>query len=194
MSGKVYYYVRVSSMEQNTDRQLTAFKGADRVFIDKLSGKDRNRPELKAVLPLLEEEDTLVVKSLDRLSRSTIDLLEIVRELENKKAHLEILDLKIDTKTATGKMFITMLGAIAEFERATIKQRTAEGIEIAKQKGDVFRGRKEGSITIKGEALERFKKFYKLGMNKSDLSREFNVPRATIYRWEKVLKERGELI
>lgn len=191
--GKTYYYVRVSTMEQKTDRQLLAYTGADGVFIDYLSGKDRNRPQLEAVLSLLSDGDTLVVKSLDRLSRSTIDLLEIVREVEDKKAHLDIIDLKIDTKTATGKMFITMLGAIAEFERATTLHRIREGIEVAKNKGDVYKGRQSGSITLKGDALERFVRFYKLGMNKSELGREFNVPRPTIYRWIKVLEER-ELI
>lgn len=189
----IRYYVRVSTQEQKTDRQLMAYPGADRVYIDKLSGKNLQRPRLKEMLEELKENDTVVVKSLDRLSRSTKDLLDIVSEIENKKATLKVLDRNIDTSDAMGRFFLTILGAVAELELANIKQRREEGIAIAKEKG-VYKGRKPGSISINGERLERFKKFYKLGMNKTDLSKEFGVPRATIYNWIETLKERGEIV
>lgn len=188
----IRYYVRVSSLEQKTDRQLVAYKEADKVYIDKMSGANKNRPRLKEMLEELKENDIVVVKSLDRLSRSTKDLLDIVSEIEKKKAILKVLDKNIDTSDAIGKFFLTMLGAVAELELANIKQRREEGIEIAKKNG-VYKGRKVGSIELKGERLERFKKFYNLGMNKTDLAKEFEVPRCTVYRWIKVLQDRNEI-
>jgi len=98
----------------------------------------------------------------------------------------------IDTGTAIGKFFLTIIGAVAELERENINQRVREGVAIAKAEGK-YKGRKKGSIELKGDSLNRFKMFYNKGFNKTELSKEFGVPRATIYRWEKVLKERGEL-
>ncbi|MBC2856825.1 recombinase family protein [Cetobacterium sp. 2A] len=188
----IRYYVRVSTVEQKLDRQLLAYKDADIIYSDNISGKNKERPQLKAMLEDLKENDTVVVKSLDRLSRSTIDLLEITQEIENKGATLKVIDKDIDTSTAIGKFFLTIIGAVAELERENILQRVKEGVTIAKEQGK-YTGRKKGSIELKGEPLERFKMFYNKGFNKSELSREFGVPRATIYRWEKVLKERGEI-
>ena len=188
----IRYYVRVSTAEQKIDRQLMAYDKADKIYIDKLSGKDKNRPQLLELLHDLKENDVVVVKSLDRLSRSTLDLLEIVKEIEIRKAFLKVLDKNIDTSDAIGKFFLTVIGAVAELEKANINQRALEGIAIAKKEGK-YKGRQNGSIILKGEALERFKKFYNLGMNKTDLAKEFNVPRCTIYRWEKTLKDKGIL-
>lgn len=188
----IKYYIRVSTVEQKVDRQLLAYQGADITYIDKVSGKDKNRPQLKAMLENLQEGDVVVVKSLDRLSRSTLDLLEISKEIEKKGATLKVLDKEIDTSTPVGKFFLTIIGAVAELERENIVQRVKEGVAVAKAEGK-FRGRKVGSIELKGETLERFKKFYNKGFNKTELAKEFKVSRATIYRWEKVLKERGVL-
>lgn len=188
----IKYYVRVSTTEQKLDRQLLAYKGADIIYSDSISGKNKNRPQLKAMLQDLKENDVVVVKSLDRLSRSTMDLLEIAQEIESKGATLKVIDKDIDTSTATGKFFLTIIGAVAELERENILQRVKEGIAIAKEQGK-YKGRKKGSIELNGDSLERFKMFYNKGFNKTELSKEFGVPRATIYRWEKVLKERGEL-
>lgn len=188
----IKYYVRVSTVEQKIDRQLLAYKEADMIYTDKVSGKNKERPQLIALLENLEEGDIIVVKSLDRLSRSTLDLLEITKEIESKKASLKVLDKEIDTSTAIGKFFLTIIGAVAELERENTLQRIKEGIEIAKERGK-YKGRKKGSIEINGESLERFKKFYKKGFSKTDLAKEFEVSRSTIYRWEKVLKERNEI-
>lgn len=187
----IKYYVRVSTVEQKLDRQLLAYNKADVVYSDKVSGKNKERPQLKAMLEGLQKDDVVVVKSLDRLSRSTMDLLEIVKEIEDKGATLKILDKDIDTGTAIGKFFLTIIGAVAELERENINERVREGIAIAKIEGK-YKGRKKGSIELKGDSLNRFKIFYNKGFNKTELSKEFGVPRATIYRWEKVLKERGE--
>lgn len=189
----IKYYVRVSSaVGQKLDRQLVAYDKADIIYSDKVSGKDRERPQLKAMLEGLQKNDVVVVKSLDRLSRSTMDLLEISKEIDKKGATLKVLDKDIDTSTPIGRFFLTVIGAVAELERENINERVKEGVAIAKAEGK-FKGRKKGSIELKGESLNRFKNFHKKGFNKTELSKEFGVPRATIYRWEKVLKERGEI-
>ena len=186
------YYVRVSSMEQKTDRQLLAYEGADRGYIDKMTGATKDRPQLQAMLNDLKRGDVVVVKSIDRLSRSTKDLLDIVDTIKEQGAGLKILDMKIDTSDKLGEFFLTVLGAIGQLERKTIKERTREGIAIAKTKGK-YTGRKKGAIALKGDALERFKRFYGLGLNKSELAKEFNVSRPTVYKWIDELKERGEI-
>ena len=186
------YYVRVSTTEQKLDRQLVAYDGADKIYADKMSGANRNRPELQRMLDDLQAGDLVVVKSLDRLARSTKDLLEIAESIREKGAGLKILDLNIDTTTPAGELVFTIMAGIAQFERKMIKARTEEGIAVAKTKGK-YQGRKQGSITLKGEPLKRFKEFYKLGANKSMMAREFNVTRATIYRWIEELQARGEI-
>lgn len=188
----VRYYVRVSSMEQKTDRQLMAYNEADKVYIDKMTGATKDRPQLKEMLTDLAEGDTVVVKSIDRLSRSTKDLLEIVDSIKKAGAGLKILDMDIDTSNTMGEFFLTILAAIGQLERKTIKERTREGIAIAKAKGQ-YKGRQRGAIALKGDALERFKQFHGLGMDKTSLAREFNVSRPTIYKWIEELKSRGEI-
>ena len=185
----IRYYVRVSTMEQKVDRQLIAYDKADFIYIDKMTGASRERPELQRMLNELQPNDFVVVKSLDRLSRSTRDMLELVDTIKSKGAFLKILDVKIDTNTPLGEFFMTVVAAIAQLEQQTMRERTLEGIAIAKAEGK-FVGRKKGSITLKGDALKRFIYFYKLGMNKNKLSQEFGVPRSTIYRWIATLKDR----
>lgn len=165
----IRYYVRVSTMEQKVDRQLTAYSEADRIYIDKMTGASFDRPQLQAMLSDLTENDIVVVKSLDRLSRSTKDLLDIVDIIKDKKAKLKILDINLDTNDKLGEFFLTVLAALSQLERKTIKERQTEGIRIAKSKG-IYTGRKKGAIALKGDALVRFKKFYALGMKKSDWS------------------------
>ncbi|SKA11353.1 Site-specific DNA recombinase [Cetobacterium ceti] len=188
----IKYYIRVSTVEQKLHRQLLAYKDADITYIDKTSGKDMNRPKLQEMLTNLLPKDIVVVKSLDRLSRNTMDLLEIVKQIQDKGATLKVLDKDIDTATPIGKFFLTVIGAVAELERENINKRIKEGIAIAKEQGK-YKGRKKGSIELKGESLNRFKIFYKKGFNKTELSKEFKVSRSTIYRWEKVLKERNQI-
>ncbi len=186
----IRYYVRVSTAEQKLDRQLIAYNKADSQYIDKMSGANKERPELQRLLNDLQSGDIVVVKSLDRLSRSTKDMLELVETIKDKGAFLKILDLEIDTSTPMGEFFLTIVASIAQLERKTIRERSLEGIAIAKANG-VYKGRKKGAISLKGEALDRFVYFYNLGMNKSRLAKEFNVPRATVYRWINTLIERN---
>ena len=187
----IRYYVRVSTLEQKIDRQLIFYDDADFTYIDKTSGNKRDRPELNRMLYELRPRDIVVVRSIDRLSRSTKDLIDIVEKIKMAGANLKILNLNIDTSTPIGECLITILGAIAQMEYATIRERTAEGIEIAKKAGK-YKGRKKGAIALRSpESIKRFKMLYKAGLTKSALAREFNVSRVAIYKWIDTLKSRG---
>lgn len=178
----IRYYVRVSIMAQRIDRQLLAYPGADVHYIDKMSGNNKDRPELQRLLNDLQPGDVVVVKSLDRLSRSTKDMLELVETIKGKKATLQILDMAIDTSTPMGEFFLTIIAAMVQLERQTIRERTLEGVAIAKAAGK-YKGRKKGSIELRGKPLDEFIYYYNLGMNKSRLAERYGVPRSTIYRW-----------
>jgi len=137
-------YVRVSTIEQNEARQIKGLEknNIDRWFTEKVSAKDTNRPELKDMLNYAREGDTIYIHSLDRLARSTKDLLGIVEQLESKGILLVSSKESIDTSTATGKLMLTMIGAINTFERENMLERQREGIAIAKINGE-YKGRKE---------------------------------------------------
>lgn len=138
-------YARVSTEEQNEARQLVAFEGfpekIKKVFIDKMSGKNTNRPELQAMLNYVREGDVVVVSDFSRLARSTRDMLQIVQELTDKGVGLISLKESINTDTPQGRFVLTIFAALAELERETILQRQREGIAIAKQQGK-YKGRK----------------------------------------------------
>ena len=135
-------YVRCSSADQNPARQEEILKkaGCKKVFSDKLSGKDRNRPGLQAMLDYIREGDVLYIESISRLARSTRDLLQIVEELQNKGVQFVSEKENIDTSTPQGKFILTVFAALSELERDQIRQRQAEGIAIAKQQGK-YQGR-----------------------------------------------------
>lgn len=136
-------YIRVSTVEQNEARQLEGLRkyNIDKIFQEKVSAKDTDRPQLKAMLDFAREGDTIYVWDFSRLARSTKDLLNIVEQLENKKIHLISVKENLDTSTPTGKLMLTMIGAINEFERNNLLERQREGIAIAKREGK-FKGRK----------------------------------------------------
>lgn len=136
-------YVRVSTVLQNEARQVEALEkyGIERWYTEKISGKDANRPKLQEMLEYVREGDTIHIHDLSRLARSTADLLVIVDLLTRKGVHLVSNKENIDSSTATGKLMLTMIGAINEFERTNILERTREGIAIAKREG-VYKGRK----------------------------------------------------
>ncbi len=135
-------YIRVSTDEQNIDRQLEALKDiTEKQYIEKLSGATADRPQLKEMLEFVREGDTVIVTEISRLARSAKDLLDIVNKLKENKIQFVSLKENIDTDTDTGKFLLTIFGAIAELERDTLKARQKEGIEIAKQKG-IYTGRK----------------------------------------------------
>ena len=142
--GQKVGYIRVSTIEQNTESQkslLQNFK-LDKVFEEKVSGKNTQRPQLQALLEYVREGDTVYVKDLSRLARNTKDLLDIIEYLNNKGVGLFSLKESIDTSSNFGKLMLTFLGAIYEFERANLLERQKDGIAIAKHEGK-YKGRKK---------------------------------------------------
>lgn len=137
-------YIRVSTEEQNYESQMEAMKDLEfaKIFTEKRSAKDTNRPELQNMLDYVREGDTVYVKDFSRLARSTKDLLNIIEVLENKKVKLISIKEKLDTSTPAGKLMVTMLGAIYEFERANLLERQKDGIAVAKKEGK-YKGRKK---------------------------------------------------
>ena len=135
-------YIRVSAEEQNTARQETIMQdlGAEKLYIEKISGKDTNRPELKAMLEFAREGDTIVVESYSRLARSTRDLLSIIDRLKEKGIHFISHKENFDTTTPSGKLMLTMFAGISEFERDCLLERQKEGINEAKKAGK-YKGR-----------------------------------------------------
>lgn len=136
-------YIRISTTDQNTARQevLMSELGVEQVFVDRMSGKNTDRPELKRMMEFVREGDTVIVESISRFARNTRDLLDLVEHLSNKQVEFISKKEAIDTSTPTGKFMLTVFGAVAELEREYILQRQKEGIAIAKEKG-VYKGRK----------------------------------------------------
>ena len=131
-------YIRVSTVEQNTIRQEVLLKelGVDEVFIDKASGKNTDRPELKRLITYVRQNDTVIVESISRFARNTKDLLELIDQLTAKNVEFISKKEAIDTTTPTGKFMLTIFGAVAELEREYILQRQQEWIAIAKKQGN----------------------------------------------------------
>lgn len=136
-------YIRVSTQEQNTMRQEVLMEqlGVDQIYIDRSSGKNANRPELKTMLEFVRKGDVVIVESISRFARNTKDLLELVEQLSAKGVEFVSQKEAIDTSTPTGKFMLTIFGAVAELEREYILQRQREGIAIAKEQGK-YTGRK----------------------------------------------------
>lgn len=171
-------YVRVSTVEQNEQRQIEAMQKYDieKWFTEKVSGKDTNRPKLQEMLEFAREGDTIHIHDFSRLARSTKDLLDIVEMLNNKGIHLVSNKENIDTSTPTGKLMLTMIGAINEFERVNLLERQREGIAIAKREGK-YKGGKRKRIDNFTEYYNRYKS---RKMTKSALARELEISRPTL--------------
>ena len=183
MTGQRIAYIRVSTAEQNTDSQkaLLAQYNIDKPFEEKVSGKNTDdRPELQAMLDYVREGDTVYVKDLSRLARNTKDLLDIVEYLDKKGVGLFSIKENIDTSTNLGKLMITFLGAIYEFERANLLERQRDGIAVAKKLGK-YKGRK------KVPKPDNFKEVYKKWLNREIKSnaaiRELNISEYAFYKF-----------
>jgi DNA invertase Pin-like site-specific DNA recombinase len=173
-------YARVSSYGQSLDVQLEKLAGCERVFSEKVSGRSADsREELQKCLQWVRDEDVLVVTKLDRLARSTRDLLNIANVLEHKGVSLVVLDQQIDTGTPTGKLLFTMLGAIAEFENEIRRDRQAQGVALAKRNGVRF-GRRAVLSDSQARAL-RARRCE--GAKIAELMSEFSLSKATVYRY-----------
>lgn len=179
-------YVRVSTVEQNEARQVEALKqhNIEKWFIEKVSAKDTNRPKLQELLEYVREGDTVYIHDFSRLARSTKDLLEIVEALNAKQVHLVSNKESIDTSTPTGKLMLTMIGAIAEFERLNLLERQREGVAIAKQEGK-FKGRK--AVEVDEAVFNKLLNDYQQRkINKVQFAEQLGVSRPTL---DKLLKE-----
>ncbi|KGH22620.1 MULTISPECIES: recombinase family protein [Burkholderiales] len=181
MQGQRIGYVRVSSFDQNPVRQLEQVE-VGKVFTDKASGKDTQRPELDSLLAFVREGDTVVVHSMDRLARNLDDLRRLVQKLTRRGVRIEFVK---ECLTFTGEdspmanLMLSVMGAFAEFERALIRERQKEGIALAKQRG-AYRGRKKAlSPERAAELLQRVK----AGEQKAKLAREFGISRETLYQY-----------
>ena len=172
-------YVRVSTVDQNEARQIEALKKYDieKWYSEKVSGKDLNRPELQKMLDFAREGDTIFIHDFSRISRSVKDLLSLIDLLEAKKVHLVSVKENLDTSTPAGRLMLTMIGAINEFERANLLERQAEGIAIAKAKGK-YKGRK--AIEINEAFIEGYNKYFARKLSKSALAKELGVSRPTL--------------
>lgn len=181
MHGQRIGYVRVSSLDQNPERQLEAIS-LDRLFADKASGKDMKRPELEELFSFVRDGDTVVVHSMDRLARNLDDLRRIVQDLTKRGVGIEFVK---ENLTFTGEdsplahLMLSVMGAFAEFERALIRERQREGIALAKQRG-AFRGRKQA---LSGDEVTQLRQRAELGEQKAKLAREFGISRETLYRY-----------
>lgn len=174
-------YIRVSTVEQNEARQMEAMKGfgIDKYFIDKKSGKNADRPQLQALLEFVREGDTVYIHSLDRLARSTQDLLNIVEQLQAKGVELHSDKEAIDSNTPTGKLMLTMIAAINQFERENLLERQREGIAIAKEQGK-YKGRKQAKPEAWKEAYAKYKA--REIKSVSELAKILGISRPTVYK------------
>lgn len=175
-------YVRVSTIEQNTARQEVVMQelGVEKVFAEKLSGKNADRPELKKMMDFVREGDTVVVESISRFARNTKDLLILVEELKNKDVEFLSKKEAIDTTTPQGKFMLTVWGAMAQLERDNILERQAEGIAIAKAQGK-YRGRKP--IPVDEELFTELYRQWKNGDTQPKyMMKRLGLTRNTFYR------------
>jgi DNA invertase Pin-like site-specific DNA recombinase len=180
----MYGYARVSTLSQSNDLQVTRLRaaGCDVVRQEAVSGRSRvGRSELETILEFVRPGDTLVVVKLDRLGRSTRDVLNLVHELESKGAALRVLEPEIDTARPEGRIILTTLSMVAEMELTFIKERQRAGIEAAKAKG-TYKGRKK---SIDRDAVQRLRAE---GVGATEIARRLGIGRASVY---KVLKSSG---
>ena len=179
-------YIRVSTIEQNTVRQEEAMKGMgiEKTFIEKASAKDTNRPQLLSMIDFIREGDVVYVESFSRLARSTEDLLNIVKSIQEKGATIISLKEKFDLSTPTGKLMLTMMGAISTFEREVMLERQREGIAIAKAEGK-YKGRRK--IEITPAFVEAYKKYMNRELTVTDAIKELGIKSRTT--WYKLVEE-----
>jgi len=173
-------YARVSTLDQNLERQLDLLRqyGVDHIFQEKMSGTKRDRPELNRMLAHVSEGDTIVVESLSRLGRSTKDLIELVELLGERRVQLVSLKESIDTSTPTGKLLFTLMSAMAQFERDVIAERTQEDLKAARA-----RGRKGGRPRCDGRKLQQAIKLYDTGQHSvKEIEELTGIKKATLYR------------
>jgi DNA invertase Pin-like site-specific DNA recombinase len=181
MIGQRIGYIRVSTFDQNPERQLDNI-GVDRIFTDKASGKDTKRPELDSLICFVRTGDTVVVHSMDRLARNLDDLRRIVQLLTQRGVRIEFVKEQLiftGEDSPMANLLLSIMGAFAEFERSLIKERQREGIALAKRRG-VYRGRKKLLSDIEQmELIDRIQS----GDKKAQVARDFGISRETVYKY-----------
>jgi DNA invertase Pin-like site-specific DNA recombinase len=184
MAGQRIGYVRVSTFEQNAQRQLDEIP-VDRLFIDQASGKDTKRPQLETMLAFVREGDTVVVHSMDRLARNLDDLRRLVQQLTRRAIRIEFVK---EGLTFTGEdspmahLMLSVMGAFAEFERSLLRERQREGIVLAKQRG-AYHGRKP---SLSAAQITDLRRRIAAGERKAQVARELGVSRETVYQYLRV--------
>jgi DNA invertase Pin-like site-specific DNA recombinase len=184
MTGKIIGYVRVSTVDQNLNRQLDGIK-LDKIFEDRVSGKSIERPALTDMLAYVRDGDTVVVHSMDRLARNLDDLRLIVKKLTSQQIRVKFIKESLEftgEDAPISNLLLSVMGAFAEFERAIIKERQMEGIALSKKKG-VYKGRKPA---LDEESTQNLKERIKKGDRKSDIAKDFGISRETLYKCLKV--------
>lgn len=180
MAGQTVGYVRVSSADQNEARQVEALSGAERLFTDKVSGKNTERPALAQMLAYVREGDTVRVASLDRLARNLDDLRRLVTDLTAKGVRVEFVKEGLTftgDDNAMARLLLSVMGAFAEFERSLIRERQAEGIAVAKARG-VYKGRAKA---LSAEQVAEARESIAQGIPKAKVARDLGVSRQTLY-------------
>jgi DNA invertase Pin-like site-specific DNA recombinase len=181
MAGQRIGYIRVSSLDQNTQRQLEGIQ-LDRIFTDRASGKDTKRPQLDELLSFIRDGDTLVVHSMDRLARNLDDLRSLVQKLTKKGVRIEFLKEHLvftGEESPMANLMLSVMGAFAEFERALIGERQREGINLAKVRG-AYRGRRKA---LSPDQASELRKRAGTGEQKTSLARDFGISRETLYQY-----------
>ena len=178
-------YVRVSTVEQNEERQIAELRdkaGVEKFFVDKVSAKSAKRPKFDEMMNFLREGDELIVSEFSRLARSTVDLLNIVETLTKKEVKVRSLKEQLDSSTPQGRFMLTIFGAIAEFERELLLQRQREGIKLAKAAGK-YKGR---NAKKRPKDFDFYKQgYYERTYTVTYIANHYKVSRPTVYKWLK---------
>ena len=180
LKNYIFGYARVSTEQQNLDRQLDILQkyGVDIIYNEKMTGTKKDRPELSKMLERMTEGDIVVIESLSRLGRSTKDLIELTELFQSKGVSLVSLKESIDTNTSTGKLLFTLMSAIAQFERDTIADRTREGLRAARA-----RGRMGGRPKINADGIQKAVKLYNTQQYSiREIEELTGVKKSTLYR------------
>lgn len=181
MTGKLIGYIRVSSIDQNPERQLEGIK-LDKKFIDHVSGKSIKRPQLEKLIEYARDGDEIIVHSMDRLARNLDDLRKLVREFTARDITLRFIKENLlfnGEDSPMSNLLLSIMGAFAEFERALIHERQMEGVALAKKKGK-FKGRKP-MLTLAG--IAELKEMIDQGTTKTEVAQHFKMSRETLYRY-----------
>lgn len=179
-------YIRVSTAEQNTARQEEAMKGLgiERTFIEKASGRNAERPELINMIDFIREDDVVYIESFSRLARNTKDLITLVEQIQSKGASIVSLKEGFDLTTPAGKMMLTMMGALYQFELECLRERQAEGIAIAKEQGK-YKGRKK--IELNDKFITAYKRFFNREIGVAEAMQQAGIKSRTT--WYKLVDE-----